>query len=201
MEKLNITKEQFNRSRYFQRKYGELEYVSESGKLFKTNKGKVLMFKEYTDGYEGIYGHPADGAWDADRQSAQAQQIKSGVILRRTSRTYDLWLIETVEGGLRLKENIYGFDKAQKIAKKNGWKVVKTIPRNPEDVKESTKKFVKESNGLEWLKSFKQAQDFVDKACEQLEVAAFEGGADVGNPIHKKLLRIWSEMRDVIESV
>lgn len=46
MKKLNITKEQFNSSRYFKNKYGKLEYVSESGKLFKTNKGKVLMFKE-----------------------------------------------------------------------------------------------------------------------------------------------------------
>jgi len=46
MKKLNITKEQFNRSRYFKNKYGKLEYVSESGRLFKTNKGKVLMFKE-----------------------------------------------------------------------------------------------------------------------------------------------------------
>ena len=46
MKKLNITKEQFNRSRYFQRKYGKLEYVSESGKLFKTNKDRILMFKE-----------------------------------------------------------------------------------------------------------------------------------------------------------
>ena len=46
MKKLNITKEQFNRSNYFQRKYGKLEYVSESGKMFKTNKGKVLKFKE-----------------------------------------------------------------------------------------------------------------------------------------------------------
>lgn len=46
MKKLNITKEQFNRSRYFKNKYGKLEYVSESGKVFKTDKGKVLMFKE-----------------------------------------------------------------------------------------------------------------------------------------------------------
>ena len=46
MKKLNITKEQFNRSNYFQRKYGKLEYVSESGRLFKTSKGKVLKFKE-----------------------------------------------------------------------------------------------------------------------------------------------------------
>ena len=51
MKKLNMTKEQFNRSKYFQRKYGKLEYVSESGRLFKTNKGKVLMFvKESSDG-------------------------------------------------------------------------------------------------------------------------------------------------------
>jgi hypothetical protein len=46
MKKLNITKEQFNRSRYFKNKYGKLEYVSESGKLFKTSKGKLLKFKE-----------------------------------------------------------------------------------------------------------------------------------------------------------
>lgn len=46
MKKLNITKEQFNRSNYFQKKYGKLEYVSESGRLFKTNKGKVLKFNE-----------------------------------------------------------------------------------------------------------------------------------------------------------
>ena len=46
MKKLNITKERFEKSRYFTKKYGNLEYVSESGKLFKTEKGKILMFKE-----------------------------------------------------------------------------------------------------------------------------------------------------------
>ena len=46
MKKLNITKERFEKSRYFQKKYGKLEYVSESGKVFKTDKGKVLMFNE-----------------------------------------------------------------------------------------------------------------------------------------------------------
>ena len=44
MKKLNITKEAFEKSNYFKNKYGKLEYVSESGKLFKTNKGKILMF-------------------------------------------------------------------------------------------------------------------------------------------------------------
>jgi hypothetical protein len=46
MKKLNITKEQFNRSRYFQRKYGRLEYVSESGKVYKTDKGQIIKFVE-----------------------------------------------------------------------------------------------------------------------------------------------------------
>ena len=53
MKKLNITKERFEKSRYFTKKYGKLAYVSESGRLFKTNKGKVLMFKEnynFSDG-------------------------------------------------------------------------------------------------------------------------------------------------------
>ena len=50
MKKLNITKERFDKSRYFQKKYGELKYVSESGKLYKTAKGEVIKFlKEDTD--------------------------------------------------------------------------------------------------------------------------------------------------------
>ena len=44
MKKLNITKERFEKSRYFTRKYGKLEYVSESGNLYKTSRGKVLKF-------------------------------------------------------------------------------------------------------------------------------------------------------------
>ena len=46
MKKLNITKETFEKSKYFTNKYGKLAFVSESGRLFKTNKGKILMFKE-----------------------------------------------------------------------------------------------------------------------------------------------------------
>ena len=49
MKKLNITKEQFNRSRYFKNKYGTLKYVSESGKVYKTSKGRVLKFNESVD--------------------------------------------------------------------------------------------------------------------------------------------------------
>ena len=46
MKKLNITKERFEKSRYFIRKYGTLEYVSESGRLYKTSKGQILKFNE-----------------------------------------------------------------------------------------------------------------------------------------------------------
>ena len=46
MKKLNITKKQFKESQYFTNKYGNLEYVSESGKLYKTDKGNVLKFNE-----------------------------------------------------------------------------------------------------------------------------------------------------------
>ena len=49
MKKLNITKERFEKSRYFTNKYGKLEYVSESGNLYKTNKGKVLKFMKESD--------------------------------------------------------------------------------------------------------------------------------------------------------
>lgn len=43
-KRLNITREFFDRSRYFKTKYGELEMVSESGDKYKTTKGNVLIF-------------------------------------------------------------------------------------------------------------------------------------------------------------
>ena len=52
MTKLNITRERFEKSRYFNRKYGRLEYVSESGKMFKTSRGKILMFNESDEGLD-----------------------------------------------------------------------------------------------------------------------------------------------------
>lgn len=48
MKKLPITRKQFTESKYFQKKYGKLEYVSESGKFFKTDKGRILKFMEET---------------------------------------------------------------------------------------------------------------------------------------------------------
>ena len=51
MKKLNITKKQYDESKYFNNKYGALKFVSESGKLFKTDKGVVLAL-EGTDTVE-----------------------------------------------------------------------------------------------------------------------------------------------------
>lgn len=44
MKTLNITKERFEKSRYFQKKYGKLEFVSESGDVYKTESGDVIKF-------------------------------------------------------------------------------------------------------------------------------------------------------------
>ena len=51
MKRLNITKERFNSSRYFQTKYGRLRFVSESGHVYRTDKGNVIQFvnKNNTD--------------------------------------------------------------------------------------------------------------------------------------------------------
>ena len=64
MKKLNITREAFEKSNYFKNKYGELEYVSESGKVFKTSKGKLIKFKEYVDSRETLPKRRSDGACD-----------------------------------------------------------------------------------------------------------------------------------------
>ena len=48
--KLNITKKQYNESRYFQKKYGTLKYVSESGNIYKTSKGRILKFMKESVG-------------------------------------------------------------------------------------------------------------------------------------------------------
>ena len=45
MKKINITKKQYDESKYFTKKYGALKYVSESGKLYKTDKGVVLALE------------------------------------------------------------------------------------------------------------------------------------------------------------
>ena len=49
MKKLNITKKQYDESKYFNQKYGALKFVSESGKLYKTDKGVVIALESTED--------------------------------------------------------------------------------------------------------------------------------------------------------
>ena len=80
MKKLNITKEQFEKSRYFKNKYGKLEYVSESGKVFKTDKGKLLKFKEST-GIEDI----EDELWD--KWERMSDEITSALNIEQVAKS------------------------------------------------------------------------------------------------------------------
>ena len=60
-KQLNVTLRQFNESKYFRNKYGNINGISESGSTFKTDKGNELMFIEsaeddWLDGY--LEKHP-----------------------------------------------------------------------------------------------------------------------------------------------
>ena len=87
MKKLNITKEHFNRSKYFQEKYGKLEYVSESGRLFKTSKGKVLKFTEsYEDEYDAE--NMGDGQWHVFDYGPDFPLVEQYMIMAPTGDTW-----------------------------------------------------------------------------------------------------------------
>ena len=60
MKKLNITKKQYDESKYFNKKYGALKFVSESGKLYKTDKGVVLALESADDDEEDKPEGPID---------------------------------------------------------------------------------------------------------------------------------------------
>jgi hypothetical protein len=87
MKRLRITKEQFNRSNYFQKKYGKLEYVSESGRLFKTSKGKVLKF---TESYEDEYDDESvgDGEWHVFDYGPDFPLVEQYMIMAPTGDTW-----------------------------------------------------------------------------------------------------------------
>lgn len=46
MKTLNITKKQYDESKYFNQKYGKLKFVSEDGKVYKTDMGNLIQFSE-----------------------------------------------------------------------------------------------------------------------------------------------------------
>ena len=67
MKKLNITKKQYDESKYFTNKYGAIKFVSESGKHYKTDKGVVLALEseiKKEDGDESIIDRLTDDKED-----------------------------------------------------------------------------------------------------------------------------------------
>ena len=92
MKKLNITKEQYSGSEY-QKKYGNLKFVSESrrGNLYKTDKGRILKFvteaREYVD----------DNSIEAD----------SAKVTRRTTRIIAIFFICVSPIVFKCKENTH----------------------------------------------------------------------------------------------
>ena len=81
MKKLPITKEAFERSTYFKNKYGKLEYVSESGKVFKTNKGKILKFTK--------------------ESMENGDKLKVEMLCKKLERNYDTLKYDEIEDELR----------------------------------------------------------------------------------------------------
>lgn len=91
MKKLPITKEAFEKSKYFTNKYGKLEYVSESGKLFKTSKGKIMKFKESVEKGEPKFGHGDSVIWN-DKPCEVVESFWDSVT---GQYVYDLMLLDS----------------------------------------------------------------------------------------------------------
>ena len=81
MKKLNITKKQFKESQYFTNKYGNLAYVSESGKLYKTDKGNVLKFKESVTSDDSYPFTVTDIEWDTDGEDASEFNLPETLVV------------------------------------------------------------------------------------------------------------------------
>ena len=72
MKKLNITKKQYDESKYFTKKYGAIKFVSESGKHYKTDKGVVLALEgteePMKEDGDSIMDRQLDGNEEADKK-------------------------------------------------------------------------------------------------------------------------------------
>jgi hypothetical protein len=74
MKKLNITKKQYDESKYFNKKYGAIKFVSESGKHYKTDKGVVLAL----EGTEEPMKEDGDSIMDRQLDDNQEADKKDG---------------------------------------------------------------------------------------------------------------------------
>jgi len=84
MKKLNITKKQYDESKYFNNKYGSLKFVSESGKLYKTDKGVVIALESKEDdeddeptGLDDL--GPVDGGADEEEVTVKKDDLANAL--------------------------------------------------------------------------------------------------------------------------
>ena len=114
MKKLNITKERFEKSNYFQRKYGNLEYVSESGKIFKTNKGQILKFtkEDSSDEWDDDIFKPSNELQKLYKQ-LKAKYGKGDIEIKLVDMQFGkFWLVVEVP-----EDDVKTLDKMEKILK------------------------------------------------------------------------------------
>jgi hypothetical protein len=114
MKKLNITKERFEKSNYFKRKYGNLEYVSESGKMFKTNKGKILKFtkEDSSDEWDDDIFKPSNELQKLYKQ-LKAKYGKGDIEIKLVDMQFGkFWLVVEVP-----EDDVKTLDKMEKILK------------------------------------------------------------------------------------
>ena len=113
MKKLNITKKQFSESKYFTTKYGKLEYVSESGKFYKTSKGNVLRFNEEYEFDESYIGDMVKDGWKKVKDGARILKTKIGDMFNGPFRRGER-VEMSGENGETVKGTITGFDLGDK---------------------------------------------------------------------------------------
>ena len=168
MKKLNITKEQFEKSKYFKDKYGNLEYVSESGKMFKTSKGKLLKFKESaSQGFEKFCEELKTKFSNIDGVRIYLMDNEDGtytitVSIRRFDDARSVWYPENVKKigqFIKRKCDRFGWTVEKNVEYRLGitdfyiTEVESSKDSSDEVVKESDKKFGKKFNESDELAS------------------------------------------------
>ena len=112
MKKLNVTRKHFNESKYFQEKYGKLAFVSESGKLFKTDKGQILKFAKEDSSDEWDIFKPSNELQKLYKQ-LKAKYGKGDIEIRLADMQFGrFWLVVEVP-----EDDVKTLDKMEKILK------------------------------------------------------------------------------------
>lgn len=159
MKKLNITKKQYDESKYFNKKYGALKFVSESGKLYKTDKGVVLAL-------EGTENQPAEGD-DAQGAEGGAQKADEslkdiGKALKDTVKDGAKKIADGAKKGAKAVSNFFNgnFRKNDQVEVSGG----EDSDGNPVNLKGVVKNSDKNSVTIEFGRQAAESDDGADEA-------------------------------------